>query len=101
MTSRRARKTTRLMPLLFVSLAALAAGCSTDSGTKKAGSIGPTGETGYLSAADGHEDPGRIICRHYKPTGSRVTEKICMTARQWNQAGEDTAPTLDRGTDGQ
>ena len=84
------------MPLALIAAAALAAGCSTDSGAKKASSADPSHETEYLSAADVRKDPDRIICRRHKPTGSRISEKICMTARQWHQASEDSARTLDR-----
>jgi len=101
-------QTTRgLLGLILVAAAALAAGCSTDSGTKKAGSSDPAQETEYLSSAEVRKDPDRIICRRHKPTGSRISEKICMTARQWQQASDDTARALDRaqrttgGTDGQ
>lgn len=84
------------MPFILIAAAALAVGCSTDSGTKKAGSADPSHEPEYLSAADARKDPDRIICRRHKPTGSRISEKICMTARQWHQATEDSARTLDR-----
>ena len=95
MSSHFSRITRSLAPLVLVA-AALSAGCSTDSGTKKASSSDPAQETEYLSAADVRKDPDRIICRRHKPTGSRISEKICMTARQWHQASEDTARTLDR-----
>ena len=84
------------MSLVLVATLVLAVGCSTGSGTKKASSSDPSNETGYLSAAEVHKDPDRIVCRRHKPTGSRISEKICMTARQWHQASEDTARTLDR-----
>lgn len=99
--------TRSLVPVVLVAAAALAGGCSTDSGTKKASSADPAQETEYLSAAEVRKDPDRVICRRHKPTGSRISEKICMTARQWQQASDDTARTLDRaqrttgGTDGQ
>ena len=85
-----------LTPIVLIAAAVLAAGCSTDSGTKKASSVDPSHETEYLSAAEARKDPDRIICRRHKPTGSRISEKICMTARQWQQASDDTARTLDR-----
>ena len=94
MSSQLSRITKSLGTLVLV--AAISAGCSTDSGTRKASSSDPAKETEYLSAADVRKDPDRIICRRHKPTGSRISEKICMTARQWHQASEDTARTLDR-----
>lgn len=96
MTSDYARTITSLMPLVLLPAAAIAVGCSTDPGRKKTSSADPAQETPYLSAAEARKDPDRIVCRHYKPTGSRISEKICMTARQWHQASEDTARTLDR-----
>lgn len=107
MTFDHAKITRSLVPVVLVAAAALAVGCSTDSGTKKASSADPAQETEYLSAAEVRKDPDRVICRRHKPTGSRISEKICMTARQWQQASDDTARTLDRaqrttgGTDGQ
>lgn len=107
MTFHYAQITRSLLALILVAAAALAAGCSTDSGTKKASSADPAQETEYLSTADVRNDPDRIICRRHKPTGSRISEKICMTARQWQQASDDTARALNKaqrttgGTDGQ
>ena len=96
-----------LRALFLVAAAAIASGCSTDSGTRKASYADPAQETEYLSAADARDDPDRIICRSHSPTGSRNSEKICMTARQWQRASDDTARALDQaqrttgGTDGQ
>ena len=92
--------------LLLVSALVFAGGCSTDSGAKKSAAAAPTQEGDYLSAADARSDPDRIICRRHKPTGSRISEKICMTARQWQQMTDDSRRTLDKaqrttgGTDG-
>jgi type IV pilus biogenesis protein CpaD/CtpE len=95
-----------LRALFLVAAAALASSCSTDSETRKASFEDPAQETEYLSAAEVRKDPDRVICRRHRPTGSRISEKICMTARQWQQASDDTARALDRaqrttgGTDG-
>lgn len=90
------RMTTSGFSLLLTSAVLFASGCSTDSGAKKsvASNAAPEGE--YLSAADARKDPDRIICRRHKPTGSRISEKICMTARQWQQMTDDTQRVLDR-----
>ena len=107
MTSDLPKITRSLLAPILIAAAALAAGCSTDSGTKKASTSDPAQETEYLSTADVRKDPDRIICRRHKPTGSRISEKICMTARQWQQASDDTARALNKaqrttgGTDGQ
>ena len=67
-----------------------------ESSARKTTSAAASDEVGHLSTADVRKDPDRIICRRHKPTGSRISEKICMTARQWQRASEDTARTLDR-----
>ena len=82
--------------LLLVSAVVFASGCSTDSGAKKSAAANPAEEGEYLSATDARKDPDRIICRRHKPTGSRISEKICMTARQWQQASDDTRRSLDK-----
>ena len=84
------------LALLLISAVAFVGGCSTDSGAKKSTAANPAEEGEYLSATDARKDPDRIICRRHKPTGSRISEKICMTARQWQQMTEDTRRTLDK-----
>lgn len=96
MTFENPKITRSLLAVILMAAAALAGGCSTDSGTKTASSADPAGETEYLSAAEVRKDPDRVVCRRHKPTGSRISEKICMTARQWQQASDDTARALDR-----
>ena len=86
----------RVFSLLLVTAVIIAAGCSTDSGAKKSTAANPAEEGEYLSATDARKDPDRIICRRHKPTGSRISEKICMTARQWQQASDDTRRSLDK-----
>ena len=82
--------------LLLVLAVVFASGCSTDSGAKKSAAADPTQDGEYLSATDARKDPNRIICRRHKPTGSRISEKICMTARQWQQMTDDTRRALDK-----
>ncbi len=84
------------LSLLLIPVIAFAGGCSTDSGAKKSASAGPAQEAEYLSAAEVRKDPDRIICRRHKPTGSRISEKICMTAKQWRTMTDDTQRVLDR-----
>lgn len=93
--------------MLLTSVLVLAGACSTDSGTRNSGaSASSVDDNEYLSAAEVRQDPDRIICRRHKPTGSRISEKICMTARQWQQQTDDSARVLEKaqrttgGTDG-
>ena len=95
MTTHVPRITRKTLILLGIAAAAMAAGCSTDSASKKT-SAASSEDVGYMSASDAREDPDRIICRRHKPTGSRISEKICMTARQWQDAREASDRYLDR-----
>lgn len=75
----------------------LAGACGTNSGgTRKPATTDPADEAASLSTAEVGKDPGRIICRRHRPTGSRISEKICMTARQWQQASDDSRRMLDK-----
>jgi len=86
-----------LLTLMVLSAAALSGACSTDSATRKsAAAADPVEAQEYLSTAEVRDDPDRVICRRHKPTGSRISEKICMTARQWQQASDDSNRVLDK-----
>jgi len=53
-----------------------------------AGSTGPSGSgngAGYASAAEIEADPDRMVCRREKETGSRLSSRVCKTAREWEQ----------------
>ena len=93
--------TSTTLLLLFILV-----GCSTTGGSKASAGKAPAEDPGSLTSADVYKDPDRIICRRERPTGSRISEKVCMTARQWYQANEETRRALDkaqrsaRGTEG-
>jgi len=53
-----------------------------------------------MTSAEVRKDPDRIVCRRYKPTGSYISEKVCMTARQWHRIAEDSQRSLDSATRG-
>ena len=95
MNPRKQGKYNNLGMPIFAALLLVAAGCSTDSGTKQA-SAAPEEGAEYLSSADVRKDPDRMICKRQKPTGSRISEKVCMTARQWQAATDDSQRALDR-----
>lgn len=96
MTNHNQTITRSIFTVFLASAIVFAGGCSTDSGAKKASAANTAAEGEYLSAADARKDPDRVICRRHKPTGSRISEKICMTARQWQRASDDSARVLDK-----
>ena len=83
--------TSATLLLLFVF-----AGCSTTGGSTASGGKVPAEDPGSLTSADVYKDPNRMICRRERPTGSRISEKVCMTARQWFEANEATRRSLDK-----
>ena len=87
----------------FVLLAALlmSAACSTtrsDGTEPEAATTASDSEENYLTSADIKGDPDRIICRRERPTGSRISEKVCMTARQWQKQTDAAQRVLDTVT---
>jgi len=53
-----------------------------------AGSTGPSGYgdgVGYASDAEIEADPDRMVCQREKETGSRLSSRVCKTAREWEQ----------------
>jgi len=91
------RKINKLLMLMVLSAAALSGACSTESAARKSTAASdPVEAQEYLSTAEVRDDPDRVICRRHKPTGSRISEKICMTARQWQQASDDSNRVLDK-----
>lgn len=88
-----ASKLARLIgPILIV---LFAAGCSA-APSKNDSTAGDFSEDpATLTSADVKKDPDRMICRRERPTGSRISEKVCMTASQWYKTSEVARRTLD------
>ncbi|MBB6521342.1 hypothetical protein [Pseudoteredinibacter isoporae] len=45
------------------------------------------------------EDPNKKICQKYRPTGTRIMKKTCMTQRGWDELkrrAQDAARTSQR-----
>lgn len=79
---------TLLLLFLFV-------GCATTESSNGSAVKKPAEDPASLTSADVYKDPNRMICRRERPTGSRISEKVCMTARQWFKANEATRRSLD------
>lgn len=54
----------------------LAAGCAS------------TGDEQTAAAADFNDDPDRIVCRTFQELGSRLKDRVCKTAREWDREAE-------------
>jgi len=81
----------------MLSLAAIAAGCS-GTGTRSAPADNRTSEeASYLAKAETQESE-KLICRREQPTGSRISERVCMTADDWDKIEQQSQEMLDRAT---
>ena len=81
---------------VILGAAAIAAACSTTSGSAPAGN-GGSGDANYLARAD-TEEKETLICRRERPTGSRISEKICLTAEDWEKIEQQSQDMLKRAT---
>lgn len=81
----------------MLSLAAVAAGCSS-TGTRSDSADNRTSEdASYLAKAETQESE-KLICRREQPTGSRISERVCMTADDWEKIEQQSQEMLDRAT---
>ena len=80
----------------LLAAAAIAAGCSTTQGSASAGT-GTSGDANYLAKAES-DDEEQLICRRERPTGSRISERVCLTAADWKKIEQQSQEMLDRAT---
>ena len=76
----------------ILAIAAISAGCSTTAADSR-----PPDDTSYLASAE-EEDSEKLICRREQPTGSRISERVCMTAADWDKIERQSQEMLDRTT---
>ena len=43
------------------------------------------GATGYASVEQIEDDPDGMVCKREKDTGSRLSRRVCKSAREWEQ----------------
>ena len=78
---------------------ALLGGCSTDSGARDTAAVDAvaTESAGYQARAtteQAEEKSERMICRRDRPTGSWISETICMTAEDWERISQGSQATI-------
>jgi len=79
-----------------LTVAAIATGCSTTPDSTSAGK-GTSREANYVAKAE-TQDEETLICRREQPTGSRIAERICLTAEDWKKIEQQSQEMLDRST---
>jgi hypothetical protein len=74
----------------------LVGGCSTNSAMRdtSADGAGTTESAAYQASATTEEKSERLICRRERPTGSRISETICLTAEDWQRIAEGSQATI-------
>ena len=75
---------------LFLSLAVIAGCASTPDDAP--------GASGYASIEQIEGDPDQMVCRRQKETGSRLTSRVCKTAREWEQERLDNQEAIRNAT---
>ena len=75
---------------LLVSLVAFAGCASTPDADRAAG--------GYASVEQIEGDPDRMVCKRQKETGSRLSSRVCKTAREWEQQRIDNQDAIRNAT---
>ena len=81
--------------------ALLAAGCSTtETNSSQAGTAATAlaEEANLVAQVDTEKKKDELICRRATPTGSRISEKICMTAEDWAMTRQRSQEMLERTT---
>lgn len=83
--------------LVPVSMAALALGaCTTSAQAERQEMVDAGQRTGVTSDGD------TVRCRTIRPTGSRMSQRVCLTQRQWDDMEESAGRLVqDRGTNSQ
>ena len=58
----------------------------------------PSSSSGYASVEQIEGDPDRMVCVREKKTGSRMTTRVCKTAREWEQERLDNQEAIRNAT---
>ena len=85
--------TVRIIPGPIVALfcLAVAAGCASSPDASSASG-------GYASVEQIEGDPDRMVCKRQKETGSRLSSRVCKTAREWEQERLDNQEAIRNAT---
>jgi hypothetical protein len=75
--------------LLVMASLAFAAGCASSPDT-------PPGAYASIDQIEG--DPDRMVCRQQKETGSRLSTRVCKTAREWEQERRENQEAIRNAT---
>lgn len=49
------------------------------------------------NAPTSQDNPDRVICKREAITGTRLTKRVCHTAREWEQMRQDAREVMQQG----
>ena len=83
-----------LFPILLLGIIS---GCSTTSTSgENSTAAGPVESDDELARASVSQNPNSVDCRPYKPTGSRISKRLCMTVRDWEELREESQQMAEK-----
>ena len=73
--------------LLPIAILVLSAGCASqgEPAAEATTAMNVTDSGAVVEAAPEEKKSTKLICRRIKPTGSRMTERVCMRPAQWEK----------------
>ena len=86
----KSRKTVRLLAYPALTLL-MAAGCAQTPGTVPETDGGGDPSAAIAASAAGDDK----VCRNIRPIGSRISERVCMTAEQWERTTEQDRQAIE------
>ena len=78
-------------PVVALFCVAIAAGCASSPDASSAAGA-------YAAAEQIEGDPDRMVCKREKETGSRLSSRVCKTAREWEQERLDNQEAMRNAT---
>jgi hypothetical protein len=92
----RAGETATIRMAAILTIAAIAVGCSTTPASTSTGNTASE-DANYMAKAEADERE-TLVCRREQPTGSRISERVCLTAEDWKKIEQRSQEMLDRST---
>jgi len=79
-----------MTPVIVGAALALLAFDAAPATSQQPTTVSPAVVAGSAAAANGADDPDRMICKNEALTGSRFTKRICMTHAEWAEQQRKT-----------
>ena len=88
---------------MLLLIAAMAAAVSGDAPATQTSDVQPPAATqsapAPAPAKNSKDDPNHVVCKTEAVTGSRFTDRVCLTRQQWTQREEEAQRLMQRRED--